>query len=319
MGKETPVIGKEDDEAGASRPLNLRQIEVFRAIMTAGSISGAGRMLHVSQPAVSSVLALTERRLGFLLFERVRSRLLPTPEARRLFAEIESVYDGIQRVNDLAASLAHTGSGTLKVVSSASFGQRMMPQALTRLQARNPQARVDYRSVTFDSLAAHFHAGHAHLGISMVAPAHPNLDSIELGTADLVCVMPRQHPLAAQPCIRPQDFAAHRWIGYPQGSPLASASSAFFGTADAGTATVEVHSPVTACAFVSQGMGLALIDAWCVTPDMQASVAVRPITPAARVGIWATYSNLEPLPLLARRLLAALKQVIEDHAPQPGS
>jgi DNA-binding transcriptional LysR family regulator len=318
MRKETPAIGKEDDEAGASRPLNLRQIEVFRAIMTAGSISGAGRMLHVSQPAVSSVLALTERRLGFLLFERARGRLLPTPEARRLFAEIETVYDGIQRVNDLAASLAHTGSGTLKVVSSASFGQRMMPLALTRMQARNPLARVDYRSATFDSLAAHFHAGHAHLGISMVAPAHPNLDSIKLGTAELVCAMPRQHPLAARECIRPEDFAAHRWIGYPQGSPLASASATFFGSTATGTAAVEVHSPVTACAFVQQGMGLALIDGWCVTPEMQLSVAVRPIAPAARVDIWATYSNLEPLPLLARRLLAALEQVIGIEAAQPG-
>lgn len=41
------------------RQLNLRQIEVFRAIMIAGSVSAAGRMLHVSQPAISRVLSLT--------------------------------------------------------------------------------------------------------------------------------------------------------------------------------------------------------------------------------------------------------------------
>lgn len=57
------------------RPLNLRQIEVFQAIMLAGSVSGAGRMLHVSQPAVSRVLALTESRLGYHLFERARGKL----------------------------------------------------------------------------------------------------------------------------------------------------------------------------------------------------------------------------------------------------
>ena len=69
-------------EARQGPPLSLRQIEVFRAIMMAGSISGAGRMLHVSQPAVSRVLALTETRLGYPLFERAKGRLLPTPEAR---------------------------------------------------------------------------------------------------------------------------------------------------------------------------------------------------------------------------------------------
>lgn len=160
------------DEVGpsAGRPLNLRQIEVFRAIMMAGSISGAGRMLHVSQPAVSRVLALTETRLGYRLFERVKSRLSPTAEARRLYAEVEQVYGGIQRVNDLAASLGQSGAGMLKIVASASYGQRLVPMALGRFRDRNADARVDYRSVTFDELAAYFLSGQADIGISMRPP-----------------------------------------------------------------------------------------------------------------------------------------------------
>ncbi|KUE85234.1 hypothetical protein ASL20_29565 [Cupriavidus necator] len=58
----------------------------------------------MSQPAVNRVLALTESRLGYPLFERACGKLLPTPEARRLFAEVEQVYSGVQRVNDLAAA-----------------------------------------------------------------------------------------------------------------------------------------------------------------------------------------------------------------------
>ena len=172
------------DEVGpsAGRPLNLRQIEVFRAIMMAGSISGAGRMLHVSQPAVSRVLALTETRLGYRLFERVKSRLSPTAEARRLYAEVEQVYGGIQRVNDLAASLGQSGAGMLKIVASASYGQRLVPMALGRFRDRNADARVDYRSVTFDELAAYFLSGQADIGISMRPPDHPNLASTRLAT-----------------------------------------------------------------------------------------------------------------------------------------
>ena len=55
--------------------MNLRQIEVFRAVMITGSVSGAARLLHVSIPAVSRLLSHTESRLGFLLFERVKGRL----------------------------------------------------------------------------------------------------------------------------------------------------------------------------------------------------------------------------------------------------
>jgi len=305
------------DEVGptAGRPLNLRQIEVFRAIMMAGSISGAGRMLHVSQPAVSRVLALTESRLGYKLFERVKSRLSPTAEARRLYAEVEQVYGGIQRVNDLAASLGQSGAGMLKIVASASFGQRLIPMALDRFRGRNADARVDYRSVTFDELAAYFLSGQADIGVSMQPPDHPNLRSVRLARVPVICVLPAGHPLAARDVIRPEDFSTAAWIGYPRDTPLARALKPFFGEGPACAAAVEVHSPVTACSFVQQGLGPALVDAWCVTPDQAAHMVLRPIWPQAGVDIWATHSNLSAPPLLARRFLAAVKKTLEEGAP----
>lgn len=299
----------------AGRALNLRQIEVFRAIMMAGSISGAGRMLHVSQPAVSRVLALTESRLGYRLFERVKSRLSPTAEARRLYAEVEQVYGGIQRVNDLAAALGQSGAGMLKVVASASYGQRLVPMALGRLRDRNGAARVDYRSVTFDELAAYFLSGQADIGISMRPPDHPNLTSVRLATVPVICVLPKGHPLAAHEVVHPEDFASAAWIGYPRDTPLGRALQSFFGGAPACPAAVEVHSPVTACSFVQQGLGPALVDAWCVSPDQTENMVLRPIAPGASVEIWATHSNLSAPPLLARRFLAAVRKTLDSAAP----
>ncbi|MEI8631900.1 LysR family transcriptional regulator [Vibrio sp. PP-XX7] len=47
--------------------MRLRQIEVFHAILQAGTISGAARLLHVSQPNVSRILTHAEQQLGFCL------------------------------------------------------------------------------------------------------------------------------------------------------------------------------------------------------------------------------------------------------------
>ena len=295
-----------------ARPLNLRQIEVFRAIMMAGSISGAGRSLHVSQPAVSRVLSLTESRLGYPLFERAKGRLTPTPEALRLYAEVEQVYGGIQRVNDLAIALGETGAGVLRVVCSASYGQRLVPRTLLAMRGRTERSRVDYRSVTFDELAGYFLTGRADVGLSMSPPAHPHLHSERLGTVPIVCLMPKNHELAGHEIIRPNDFGATQWIGYPPGTPLAQALEPFFGEICPCSAAVEVHSPVTACAFVHQGLGAALVDRWCVTPELTERVSVRPIQPDAHVDIWATYSTLAPLPLLGRRFLDAARRIIEQ-------
>lgn len=296
----------------AARPLNLRQIEVFRAIMMAGSISGAGRLLHVSQPALSRVLSLTESRLGYPLFERTKSRLTPTPEALRLYAEVEQVYGGIQRVNDLAIALGETGAGVLRVVCSASYGQRLVPRTLLAMRGRTKHSRVDFRSVTFDELAGYFLTGRADVALSMSPPEHPHLKSIRLGTVPIVCLAPKDHPLAGHDIVHAHDFGSAQWIGYPLGTPLSDALTAFFRDTQPCPAAVEVHSPVTACSFVLQGLGPALVDHWCITPELADRVVMRPIEPHAQVEIWATYSTLAPLPLLGRRFLDAAQRIIEQ-------
>src|SRR5207248_5643938 len=77
--------------AQGSEAMRLRHIEVFHAIMQVGTISGAAQVLHISQPAVTKVLQHAELQLGMPLFERVRGKLYPKPEAHRLFAETEKL------------------------------------------------------------------------------------------------------------------------------------------------------------------------------------------------------------------------------------
>ena len=91
--------------------MNLRQIEVFRAIMLAGSITDAARLLHVSQPGISRMLGHIELQLGLRLFERRRGRLHPTPEAQALYAEVDRVYQGVQRVDEKARDLREGNQG----------------------------------------------------------------------------------------------------------------------------------------------------------------------------------------------------------------
>nr|WP_298926759.1 LysR substrate-binding domain-containing protein [uncultured Ramlibacter sp.] len=298
--------GQDEGGGGPRRGLNLRQIEVFRAIMLAGSVSGAGRMLHVSQPAISRMLALSEDRLGFKLFERQRSGLLPTAEARRLFAEVEGLYRGVERVNDLARNLARSGAGSLRIVASASYGERLIPMALQRLLPRNPGARVSLRNVTHDELTARFLSGEADIAISMMAPDHANLKSEELGRDALVCLLPASHPLARRKSLQPQDLAGTAWVGYAADTPLGRVLAGWMGQEAAASADIEVHSPALAIALAQQGLGAALVVGWSLPPALAEGMVLRTLEPPASAGIWAVSSRTEPLSVLARRFLTAL-------------
>ena len=110
--------------------------------MISGSISGASKLLYVSQPAVSRLIAYTEQRLGLQLFERIKGRLHPTPEAHRLFEEVNALYQSVQRVNEVAENLAQNRGGQLRVSCSPNISQHVMPQAIAIFTKSHPEVRV---------------------------------------------------------------------------------------------------------------------------------------------------------------------------------
>ena len=68
--------------------MNLRDIEVFRAVMAAGGAGRAAELLGTSQPTVSRSVAHLERSVGFALFNRVRGKLAPTRDGQLFLEEI---------------------------------------------------------------------------------------------------------------------------------------------------------------------------------------------------------------------------------------
>jgi len=119
----------------------LDELQVFLAILEAGSMAAAAQKLRRSPSAVTRILAALEERVGLRLFERSTRRLTPTSEgqrlaegARRLLAD----YD--------AAIQEHQGStprGLLRVTAPMVFGRRHMAPVVTRFLMRYPDIQVE--------------------------------------------------------------------------------------------------------------------------------------------------------------------------------
>ena len=85
--------------------MRARQLEVFTAVMRAGTVTEAARLLNISQPALSQVLRHTEDDLGFALFTREKGRLKPTPEAQELYPEAERLFGELEGLRRKTADL----------------------------------------------------------------------------------------------------------------------------------------------------------------------------------------------------------------------
>ena len=62
--------------------MEIRQLEAFAAVLTAGSVTAAGRLLDRSQPVVSRQVQELEQALGFNLFLRTRPQVTLTEKGR---------------------------------------------------------------------------------------------------------------------------------------------------------------------------------------------------------------------------------------------
>lgn len=116
---------------------SIRQMEVFRAVMIAGSMNGASSILNISQPAISRTIAHTEQVLSMRLFERRRGKLIPTQEAELLFEHVDRLYAAAMQVNRFAEDLSERPTGTLSICASP----QPRPWIYSRRRVRLPQEK----------------------------------------------------------------------------------------------------------------------------------------------------------------------------------
>src|SRR5258708_11992882 len=90
--------------------MNLRQLEILRAVIRHRTTVAAADELALSQPAVSNALKTMEAQAGFALFERVNNRLFPAAEAMALYKESEAIFPLHPKLESPVPHLPHNPS-----------------------------------------------------------------------------------------------------------------------------------------------------------------------------------------------------------------
>ena len=288
--------------------MNLRQIEVFRAVMLTASTTDAARLLHVSQPGVSRLIRHLEIRLGVALFERRRGRLVATPEAHTLYAEIENVYRGVQHIQDVAAHLRFGSHSILRVLSSANTALQLVPQTIARLIGRMPQARVFFEAVPTREIVKLLVAEEADVAISSAPLDHPSLDVREIGNWTLVCAVP-QSPISPGPTpLRLADALSQRLITYSPEAPQSKPIDHWLQEHGiARNVAVEVRSGYAACSMAEAGVGVAFVDDLSARASRTGGVAFIEIPKAPRFPIYSVVNINRPPSQIGKSFLALAK------------
>lgn len=295
--------------------MKLRHLEVFWAVMSTGSVSDAARLLHVSVPAVSRVLAHLEITLGFPLFDRIKGRLYATEESRHLFKSVDDVYGRIRKIDLLAQDLAQRRKGLLSIASSNSIGHELVPLAIAKLRTRFPDLNVRFVLLGHDALRDCILEGHSDLGISTLPMEHPQLTTRLIARSELMCICPWDHPLAVANAVTVDELARHISIGYVPETPMAQRVAQLFAARESMPQTsIEVGTPHSACALVQAGAGLALVEQFSLQSWPKAAFRVLPVEDAKPILADLIYMRGAPLSRAADVFVECLIDVLDKLA-----
>lgn len=287
--------------------LNLRQLEILRAVVRHRTTVAAAEELGLSQPAVSNALKSMESQIGFPLFDRVNNRLFPTDEATILCQDIDSIFSLHGRIETKLQSMRDSKSGHLSIIATPPLGYSIIPPALAAFLATRPDAQVYFDVRRYEGVVEGVASHIAELGFAIGLAPHPGINFEVVNEAEMVCAMHPDHPLAARDSLGPADLAGYPFIALERGTQLGEAVRDTF--AKAGVpfrANVEVRYCNTACVLVAAGLGVAVVDPYSPVHGADHRVVVRPFVPRTPATSYLIWSEARPLSRLAKAFLQEL-------------
>lgn len=290
--------------------MNLRELEVFHALMKSGTTVRAATALNLSQPAVSKALKHLESRLGLTLFDRAGGRLRATPEGQALYRQVRTVFARLESIDRLAQDIRQGRNGVISIAATPTLAGTLMAEAVARFRRRHPDSCVIFRSIRSPDVVRRVADGEASFGLVHLPLDTTGVEAEDLLAVDLVCIAPRQHPLAALDVVRLRDLVPHPLVSYRTAPGIGAMVSAAF-RAEGLEKAIDVQTSVsaTALALVRGGAAVALHDPLALLFAPSADLIMRRVEPALRLTVKLLRSPEFPNSIVANRLLAELRVV----------
>lgn len=287
--------------------MNHRQLEAFVAVMRTGTASRAGAILGVTQPAVSRALAELERSVGFALFARVQNRLVPTPEGRQFFAEVEASFLGVDTLRAAAARIRDRGQGVLRIGSLSALGSSLVPKAVGRFHGAHPDIAVTVivaasRDIRDGVASGAFDIGLAAEEIDLTGIVHQPFLAPEA-----LCALPAGHRLAGRATITPADLDGEPYVAYvPEDRARQRLDRVLAEAGSAPRVVVETIYAATVCALVSEGLGFGFVSSYAAGGMDLSRLVLRPFAPPVPIRTLLLLPPDRPKSRLVRELIDAL-------------
>lgn len=275
-------------------------------------MSGAARLINLTQSAVSRVIANAESQLGYPLFKRTAGKLVPTAEGLVLFQESAGLFERLDALRRTARNLKTGASGALRVGAIPAVSHKLLPDVLASYCRDYPQVQCEIRTIHKRQMTDALLARDIDIGLDFYAIHHPGIESLQLSEGPLyVMGPPHLGELVArssEPLI--EVLRKIPFVALVGDDPIAINADQLLSQADFPQAAVRVQTSQLAEELVARGLGWALIDFLTARQADRGRLSVLPLQPAVACPLNAFFVRNQPAGLAARSFLKAVTKAL---------
>lgn len=267
-------------------------LQVFEAVMEAGSFSAAARRLNLGQPAVSKAIAQLEESLHVRLFLRNTHGLVPTEAARAFHEHAQLALQHLEDADHAARGEGAALTGVLRVSAPVTFSCMQIIPRLSRFLDRHPGLRAEM--LQDDRQIDLLEAG-VDLALRIGALDDSSMTARRLASSERVLVASRRYVEIHGAPDEPAALAAHVVLSYGHDGLVRE----WVARQGDRTERVPVAGPlhVTAVeglrAAILAGIGIGVTSRWVAQPELASGevVALLPGWSFGSVSLWAVFPS----------------------------
>lgn len=210
--------------------MDIRQLELFLAVMESGSVTRAAERVYLSPGAVSLQLHNLASSLGTELFVRCGKRFTPTPAALRLAELASRLMRNVREIEHEFANDASVDTRPFHLATGATTLIHRLGRPLRLLRKRYPQTSIRVTVSATEEMVAGLHDRKFDLAIISLPYDETNLTILPLYDEELLILQPSPKPVrgTAVGNICAEELAAAKFLLYPKRSNMRSIIDGFF-------------------------------------------------------------------------------------------
>jgi DNA-binding transcriptional LysR family regulator len=267
-----------------NRNFDWSLVQSFLAALDQGSLLGAARVLHASQPTIGRHIAELEAQLGVVLFERTGRGLLPTATALQLADAARSMEAGAHQMVRSVSGAESGVSGTVRITASQPVACFLLPPVLARMREALPEIQVE---LVASNEVSNLLRREADIALRMVRPDQASLVARRIGRVTLSACAHRDYLRRHGTPRQPADLLQHALIGNDRNDDIQRGFAAMGYPAERTHFVLRTDDLIAYWGAVRAGAGIGFVADYLWRTDAEV-VPLLPELPLPDLPIWLT-------------------------------